>query len=305
MPPCRDTPGLLCLSPGVARNHRRYLASQGNRYDTRQPYSGVHYTIFSVRMKQETRNLRHEKPGFTRFSMMPMPLRLSRWVLPSRDAFLRLVYPPVCPGCGSFMAEATAPLCHRCLHTLERVDTKQLDALLARLPEAHETLSGAFALWRFDAGGTVQRIQHRLKYGNRPLLGCALGRLLGTNIKVPSASLHLVLPIPLHRTRLYERGYNQSAMLARGIGEALGVPMRQGVLERRRATRSQTNLSRRQRWHNVAEAFSVTHPREVAHRHLLLVDDVLTTGATLAAAAATLRQAGAASVYAATIAMAS
>ena len=221
------------------------------------------------------------------------------------EALLRVIYPRQCAGCGARLPENPTPLCPRCLARLERVDAAHLAALLAKLPEAQAALDGAFALWLFDAGGTVQRLQHLLKYGNRPAYGHALGGLIGTAYQGTAAPRPtLVLPIPLHRARRYERGYNQSAMLARGAGQALGVPVSETCLMRPHATSSQTRLSRLQRWENVADAFAVTQPEAVAGHTLLLVDDVLTTGATLAAAALALKQAGASSVYAATLALA-
>ena len=157
----------------------------------------------------------------------------------------------------------------------------------------------------FDEGGTVQRLQHLLKYGNRPAYGHALGRLIGAAYRDTTApEPALVVPVPLHRIRRYERGYNQSAMLARGVGQALAVPTAETLLTRPRATASQTNLSRLRRWENVAGAFAVMQPEAVAGRSLLLIDDVLTTGATLTAAAMALKQAGASSVHVATLALA-
>lgn len=217
------------------------------------------------------------------------------------EALLNLLYPPSCLGCGAYLSDSTPPLCHRCLHRLEQPDADALHARLHRLTDP-EALNAAFALWLFDEGGTVQRIQHLLKYGNRPRYGVALGRIMGNAYSNPLPDL--VLPVPLHRARLYERGYNQSAMLARGMAESLGVPAATDVLVRSRATRSQTRLSREARWQNVSGAFAVTEAEAVADKYILLIDDVLTTGATLAAAAATLKSAGAASVTAATLALA-
>ena len=222
-------------------------------------------------------------------------------VLHAGEALLNLLYPPSCLGCGAYLSDSTPPLCHRCLHRLEQPDADALHARLHRLTDP-DALDAAFALWLFDEGGTVQRIQHLLKYGNRPRYGVALGRIMG---KAYANSLpDLVLPVPLHRARLYERGYNQSAMLTRGMAESLGVPAATDVLVRTRATRSQTRLSREARWQNVSGAFALTEAEAVADKHILLIDDVLTTGATLAAAAATLKAAGAASVTAATLALA-
>ena len=219
------------------------------------------------------------------------------------EATLRVVYPPCCLGCGARLAEAVLPVCRLCLRRIEQPSPEHVAAELARLPEA-AVLEATFVLWRFDAGGTVQKLQHRLKYGNRPRLGVALGRHLGAALQPALPTPDAVLPIPLHRVRRYARGYNQSAMLARGVAEALGVRCEEGLLCRPRATRTQTRLSRRRRWDNVADAFAVTHPADATGRSFLLIDDVLTTGATLAAAAHAVRTAGAATLYAATLALA-
>lgn len=229
-----------------------------------------------------------------------------------RFAFLRavgngvldLLYPSCCAGCAGLLETPAAPLCTRCLRRLERVSPEEVPAQFQRLPQA-SALAGGFVLWHFDKGGLLQQVQHTLKYGNRPHLGLALGRLIGAAWRGTSPAPDPpdgVVPIPLHRSRLYERGYNQSAWLARGIAEATGAPVLETALRRSRTTRSQTRLTREARWTNVAGAFVATE--RVDGRRLLLVDDVLTTGATAAAAAQVLRDAGAASVYLLALALA-
>ena len=236
---------------------------------------------------------------------MPRRFALRPRLRPAATALLDLLYPPACTGCGARQPDARAPLCPRCLARIERPTPEATAALIARLPEAEAALAGTFALWLFDADGAVQRLQHRLKYGNRPRLGLPLGRLIGRGYRAAGFPVpDLVVPVPLHRLRRYERGYNQSTFLAHGAAASLGADFQEDVLARRRATRSQTRLSRRRRWQNVEGAFAVVTPEAVAGRRLLLIDDVLTTGATLAAAAVALRQAGAASVHAATLALA-
>ena len=242
----------------------------------------------------------HDPQTHSPSSGRPGWLRLLRQ---SGRALLDVLYPPQCLGCGARLSEAATPLCHRCIHRLERVEDEEVDARLEQLPHA-EVLTICAVLWRFDAGGTVQRVQHRLKYGNRPRYGLVLGGWMATAYQEAGGAADLVLPIPLHRARYYERGYNQSAMLARGVADALGLPCRDDVLHRARATRSQTHLSREERWANVSDAFSVEHPGAIEGRRVLLVDDVLTTGATLAAGAAALKGLGATAVDALALALA-
>ena len=211
-------------------------------------------------------------------------------------ALLDVLYPPLCLGCDERLpADAPPlPLCADCLRTLPHAEPGVLLSRLADLPSGPAAFGHADALWLFDDGGPLQRLQHTLKYGDRPTLGVRLGRLIGEAWRERGAPVpDLLVPIPLHRRRRLERGYNQSERLATGIADVLHVPVRADKLTRPRPTRSQTNLSKTERWRNVEDAFAVPDAEIVAGRRVLLVDDVLTTGATAVAAARLLRSAGA------------
>ena len=159
---------------------------------------------------------------------------------------------------------------------------------------ASGALVRAVALWTYDGSGTVRRVQHALKYGGQERLGRPLGHLLGMAwARAGGEQVDLVVPVPLGSVRLLERGYNQAASLAEGAAHALGARFRTDRLARTRSTRSQTSLSASQRLANVDGAFAVPAGAALAGLHVLLVDDVLTTGATLLAAARPLSDAGA------------
>ena len=237
-----------------------------------------------------------------------MPL-LNDAVSATRDALqtvsrglLDLVYPPRCLGCGARSESPELPLCPRCLQEMERAPRMGVAARLDRLPTGRGIFKHALALWVFDKGGTLQAVQHAFKYGNRPRYGVALGRLVGSAYADEASVPDGVVPVPLHRTRELERGYNQSRMLGRGVADALNCPLRDDLLSRPHPTRSQTNLSREARWKNVRDAFAVD--ADAGDGHWLLVDDVLTTGSTAVAAALTLDEAGADAVSLATLALA-
>ena len=206
------------------------------------------------------------------------------------SGLLRLLYPPVCVGCGALASAESLPLCPLCTGHLERADVEELRGFLEREGVRPE----AFALWRFDRGGAFQAVHHALKYGGRARYGTAMGRLVGQAF---GARLRgTLVPIPLHRRRYLERGYNQSTLIAEGIAEQTGLPVAEGWLRRPTYAETQTRLGRRERTVNVRTAFAVPEGAPVAGASVVLVDDILTTGATLLAAADALRAAEAASV---------
>lgn len=215
---------------------------------------------------------------------------------------LDVVYPPRCLGCGARPETPQLPLCPRCLQSLERAPEGGVATRLDRLPMGSEVFNGTLALWVFDKESPLQAVQHALKYENRPRYGVPLGRLLGDAFAESHPRPDGVVPVPLHETRRLERGYNQSAMLAEGVADALDCPARPDLLARPYPTRSQTGLSREDRWRNVRNAFTAA-PSGVGG-HWLLVDDVLTTGSTAVAAGQTLEDAGAGSLSLATLGLA-
>ena len=236
--------------------------------------------------------------------------RLRRSLVLLGEGLLRLVYPARCLGCfgpvaGRAQEGAVLPLCAGCLLGLERADPYDVAERLARLPQARPALDAAFALWVFGKKGPLQQVQHALKYGNRPHFAVAAGRLVGEGFQKEDIALpDLVIPVPLHRARYYERGYNQSEWLGRGLSGVLGRPLRPDLLRRTRATPSQTALSRSARWTNVADAFAAPDADALEGRRVLLVDDLLTTGATAAAAGRALKAAGASAVTLAVLGLA-
>ena len=140
-----------------------------------------------------------------------------------------------------------------------------------------------FAFLIFKKEGIVQKLLHELKYSNNPEIGVLLGRMYGSKLRQDGVTFDAVLAIPLHKSKQKLRGYNQSEEFAKGLAEGLNIPLNTSVLKRKEFTETQTKKSKYERWENVSEIFEVKNPEAIQHKHILLVDDVITTGATLEA----------------------
>lgn len=222
---------------------------------------------------------------------------------------LALFFPHACSACQEPLVAGEHHLCTACRAELPYTDYHLLPTdqnplarrFWGKLPVAH-TLS----YLRFLRHGRVQHLLHQLKYQGQEGVGKALGQLYGAELATAglAPTFDLIVPVPLHRRKLARRGFNQADAFAEGLAAALPCTWSATALRRTEYTDSQTRKSRTERWQNVATVFEVAKPQEVAGRHILLVDDVLTTGATLEACGAALLAAGASQLSIATIACA-
>jgi len=151
-------------------------------------------------------------------------------------------------------------------------------------------ISAASSFYFYNKGQKVQKLIHRLKYKGQKEIGLKIGELYGHVLSGNKlfCSVDLIVPVPLHTSRLRTRGYNQSDFFAKGLSTALNVPSDTTLLIRNKKTETQTKKTRFSRWENVSEVFSVTAKTNIEGKHFLLVDDVITTGSTLSACAETL-----------------
>ena len=223
------------------------------------------------------------------------------------NAFVDLLFPRVCPACAEALAGSEEVLCTSCRFSLPRTDSHQTNG--GRIAEkfyGKVEVASAHAYLTFSKGGSVQRLLHALKYRNQPEVGQLLGKLYGAELRQAARypDSDLIIPVPLHRAKLRQRQYNQSDYFAEGLSEAMQIPWSPTVLHKGKSTDSQTRKSRFERFQNVTDAFEVTEAGAVRGRTLILVDDVITTGATLEAAARVLLASGARAVHVLTIATA-
>ena len=223
--------------------------------------------------------------------------------------FMGLIFPRLCLACQQPLMKGETHLCTGCRAELPYTDFHRLPPeqnplgrrFWGKLPLRH-----ALSYLRFVRHGRVQHLLHQFKYQGQRDVGGILGQLYGAELREAglAADFDLIVPVPLHPRKLARRGYNQAAAFATGLSEGLAVPASVAALRRTANTQSQTRKSRAQRWQNVATVFEVENPAAIIGRRVLIVDDVLTTGATLEACGAALLAAGAAEVSIATIACA-
>lgn len=198
--------------------------------------------------------------------------------------FLSLFFPDLCVVCGDKLIEGEQHICMGCLSLLPKTnfhlqpDNRLEQFFAGRVPFEH---IAAFAY--FIKGGSLQHIIHELKYKRNPEIGNFMGILCGENLKGSDfiRTIDLLVPIPLHYKRQKKRGYNQSLEICKGISEATGIPVDSNTLIRTINNPSQTKSSRFDRWKNVENIFSLTNQDTFRDKHILLVDDVITTGSTI------------------------
>lgn len=225
----------------------------------------------------------------------------------ARD-FMSLLYPNCCSACSMALVKGENLICSRCL--LEMPQTQyHLDPGndLKRRLEGRIPVQYVLGFLRFTKNGRIQNLLHNLKYRHQPEIGVALGKLYAQRLKDSGLTgyFDLIIPVPLHKSRLRKRGYNQSAKFAEGLSQTLGIPVEENILFRKSKTETQTRKNKLKRWENVSEVFGVVGlPSAIAGKHILLTDDVITTGATIEACAEVLIRNGCGKISVACIAVA-
>lgn len=199
---------------------------------------------------------------------------------------LHLFYPHICSGCGSDLLKEDQLLCIRCLHQLPHTHF----AALPGNPVEKDfwgriSITAAYSQFYFSKEFLIQQLIHRLKYKGDKKIGLFLGEMMGkTMIKSNRFNtIDALVPLPMFPGKERRRGYNQATILCNGIAAAMNIPVLVDAVIRKQATETQTRKHRAERWENVKDSFTLNRGNELSGRHLLLVDDVVTTGATLEA----------------------
>jgi ComF family protein len=227
---------------------------------------------------------------------------MKKWI----ESYSELFFPYLCVTCSRKLFADEKYICLNCRQDLPRTNFHNNPGnKVAQLFWGRVELEYATAWLFFRKGSHYQRLVHCLKYKGMKELGYEMGFQFGNEIRESVfKEIDIVMPVPLHAKKEKKRGYNQSEWVARGISGALGKPLSTDNLTRSKFTPTQTRKNRFERWQNVDGIFEVLRPADINSKHILLVDDVVTTGSTLEAAAYSLLGSGAAKTSIVTLATA-
>lgn len=219
-----------------------------------------------------------------------------------------LLYPHTCAACAEVIGKNEKVFCAQCQVEIPKTDFHTHDK-----NQFYERLWGRFPFnyslsffWQ-EKGNKTQHLLHELKYRDRTQAGLAVGKWYG---EILSAVRHnilnadIIVPVPLHAKKKHQRGYNQSDFFAEGLSESMQISWRADAVARIKETGSQTRKNKYQRWENVRDIFEVKKPELLENKHVILVDDVVTTGSTLEGCAKKILEVSGSSISLITIAMA-
>jgi len=201
---------------------------------------------------------------------------------------MHLFYPHICTGCGSDLISKDSLLCLSCINDLPHTHFAEFaDNPIERIFTGRLPVRAAHSEFYFSKGQLLQQLIHLLKYKNNKEIGHYLGELMGNSLLKSSrfSNIDYLVPLPLYPDKEFKRGYNQSEIICNGIQAATRIPVMVKNVIRQRPTETQTRKHRAERWQNVEGSFSIKNPGSLTGKNILLVDDVITTGASLEACA--------------------
>lgn len=202
---------------------------------------------------------------------------------------LHFFYPHICLGCGSDIIESDNFLCLECINDLPHTGfALHANNAVEKLFWGRIPVAAGMSEFYFSKSSIIQNLIHEFKYKGNKKVGLYLGKMMGRSLMNSNrfSKVDALIPLPLFYKKEFKRGFNQSAIICEGIQEIMNIPLFAKSVTRVVATETQTRKDRTQRWENVEKSFSVLQPENLKGKHILLVDDVITTGATLEACGA-------------------
>ena len=199
---------------------------------------------------------------------------------------LQLFYPHVCAGCGDDLHGKKQLICFICMQQLPHTDFAKIpDNQIEHIFYGRAKIQSACSIFYFSKGQIIQQLIHQLKYKGNQEIGIYLGKLMGDQLLNSGrfTNIDAIIHLPMHPDKQRKRGYNQAEVLANGISQKLNIPVLNDIVVRSKTTTTQTNKQRVERWTNVDGTFIIQKQSSIIGKNILLVDDVITTGATLEA----------------------
>jgi ComF family protein len=200
------------------------------------------------------------------------------------DDILSLLFPRLCYACGNHLLRNEKLICTECYILIPRTNYHLVeDNPVSRLFWGRCRIEKASAFSFYTKDSRIRKLIHNLKYKGIREVGFELGKIYGQSLMRSDFldGIDLIIPVPLHSSKMRIRGFNQSDIISTGLSEATGVPLGASILERISISETQTKKSRYDRWINVEGIFNVNDPEKIKGKHILLIDDVITTGSTL------------------------
>jgi ComF family protein len=220
--------------------------------------------------------------------------------------FFDLILPRFCQACKNKLSSKEEIICNSCLCNIKRADNERLKHEFERKFLNDKIISGFTSYFVFEKDKEFQSVIHNLKYNSKFSIGTILGKIMGTGLREQFAgwAIDYIVPVPLHHLKRAERGYNQSEFIARGIKKTTGIPVKTNLIKRLKYTETQTGFNLAERKKNMDGAFCLKKKYNLQGKTFLIIDDVITTGATITECGNILLRAGALKVYAASVAVA-
>lgn len=217
-----------------------------------------------------------------------------------------LILPRFCCSCKTKLLSNEDTICQICFCKIQPASEDRLKREFERKFLNKNIISDFFAPFVFEKDKELQHAIHSLKYNNKFQVGIFLGKVLADKIQSTQSNwkIDLIIPIPLHQLKKAERGYNQSYYIAKGMSKILNVSCSDRIVKRKKYTESQTTMTLTERKENISKAFRIKNKNAVKEKTVLLIDDVITTGATISECGSILLESGAKKIFAASIAIA-
>ena len=202
-----------------------------------------------------------------------------------------LIFPRHCHVCGEVLSRQEQDLCLNCLYKLPKIEQTQLDEIETIFwGKFNITSATSYIYYRKES--PYNRLLHKMKYGNHPEIGYRMAKMAAETLTESGFfdGIEAIVPLPLSKKKKRERGYNQCDYIAEGLSHITGIPVLKDCVMRNKSNETQTHKTRDERWKNVEGIFSLTKPEQIEGKHILLIDDILTTGATLTSCAIAIQQ---------------